>query len=88
VPPTVRLTADVFGPQRAGIVFGWIFAAHQLGAAVAASAAGLIRTELGDYLPAFIAAGSIGIVAGVMSLFIGRKPAAQVPAPVAAESAA
>jgi len=80
VPPTVRLTADVFGPQRAGIVFGWIFAAHQLGAAVAASAAGLIRTELGDYLVAFVAAGIIGIAAGVMSLFIGRKPVVPVTA--------
>jgi len=80
VPPTVRLTADCFGPQKAGIVFGWIFAAHQLGAAVAASAAGIIRTELGDYLLAFVVAGAIGIVAGVMSLFIGRKPTAARPA--------
>ncbi len=74
VPPTVRLTADSFGPERAGIVFGWIFASHQLGAAVAAWAAGLVRTELGDYLWAFVAAGAIGTVAGTMSLFIGRRP--------------
>ena len=87
VPPTVRLTADAFGPQRAGIVFGWIFAAHQLGAAVAASAAGLIRTELGDYLLAFVGAGIIGIAAGVMSLFIGRKPAPAAPE-LAVETAA
>ena len=85
VPPTVRLTADSFGADRAGIVFGWIFAAHQLGAAVAASAAGLIRTELGDYLVAFVAAGVIGVAAGVMSLFIGGKPAASRPVAAAAE---
>ena len=33
VPPTVRLAADAFGPERANVTFGWIFAAHQLGAA-------------------------------------------------------
>ena len=33
VPPTVRLTAQRFGPERANLVFGWIFAGHQLGAA-------------------------------------------------------
>jgi len=75
VPPTVRLCADSFGPERAGIVFGWVFAAHQLGAAVAAWAAALVRTELGDYLWAFVGAGLIGVAAGLMSLFIGRKPA-------------
>ena len=41
VPPTVRLTAQRFGPERANLVFGWIFAGHQLGAGVAAFGAGL-----------------------------------------------
>src|SRR4029077_4305542 len=41
VPPTVRLTAQRFGPERANLVFGWIFAGHQLGAASAAFGAGL-----------------------------------------------
>jgi len=45
VPPTVKLTADRFGPERAGMVFGWIFAGHQIGAATAAFGAGLVRTE-------------------------------------------
>ena len=40
VPPTVRLTAQRFGPERANLVFGWIFAGHQLGAASPRSAPG------------------------------------------------
>ena len=48
VPPTVRLTAQRFGPERANLVFGWIFAGHQLGAGVAAFGAGLSRTAAAD----------------------------------------
>ena len=51
VPPTVKLTANRFGPEKAGMVFGWVFAGHQIGAASAAFGAGLIRTEYDD-LPA------------------------------------
>ncbi|WP_042693028.1 MFS transporter, partial [Azospirillum sp. B506] len=52
VPPTVRLTAERFGRDRANLVFGWIFAGHQLGAAAAAFGAGLSRSALQTYLPA------------------------------------
>lgn len=72
VPPTVRLTASKFGPERAGLVFGWIFAGHQLGAATAAFGAGLSRTVLLSYLPAFFAAGALCIVAAVIVLGISR----------------
>ena len=48
VPPTVALTADAFGRERVGILFGWIFAAHQFGAAFAAYGAGWIRTDAGQ----------------------------------------
>jgi MFS family permease len=72
VPPTVRLTASRFGPERAGLVFGWIFAGHQLGAATAAFGAGLSRTVLLSYLPAFFAAGALCIVAAVIVLAIAR----------------
>ncbi|MDP3495109.1 MAG: MFS transporter [Hyphomonadaceae bacterium] len=65
VPPTVKLTADAFGPARATLVFGWIFAAHQLGAGFAAFSAGLIRTELGSYAIAFQGAGILCIVAAL-----------------------
>jgi MFS family permease len=66
VPPTVRLTADRFGPERANIVFGWIFAGHQLGAAAAAYGAGLTRTVTGSYLPAFMVSGLLCIVAAII----------------------
>jgi len=74
VPPTVRLTAQRFGPERANLVFGWIFAGHQLGAATAAFGAGLSRTLLATYLPAFFLAGALCIVASLIVLAIARQP--------------
>ncbi len=79
VPPTVRLTAQRFGPERAGLVFGWIFAGHQLGAAMAAFGAGLSRTELNSYLPAFFVAGALCVVAAGLVLMIS-KPVPKVTA--------
>jgi MFS family permease len=73
VPPTVRLTASRFGAERAGLVFGWIFAGHQLGAATAAFGAGLSRTVLLSYLPAFFTAGALCLVASVIVLGIARE---------------
>jgi predicted MFS family arabinose efflux permease len=82
VPPTVRLTGEVFGREKATIVFGWVVAAHQVGAAFAAFAAGAIRTQFGSYAPAFIAAGALCVIAAVAVLPIARaRPAAaSVPA--------
>jgi MFS family permease len=74
VPPTVRLTAQRFGAERANLVFGWIFAGHQIGAGVAAFGAGLSRTMLSTYLPAFFAAGALCIVAALIVLAISRPP--------------
>ena len=74
VPPTVRLTAQRFGSERANLVFGWIFAGHQLGAGASAFAAGLSRTVLQTYLPAFFAAGALCIVAALIMLTISRHP--------------
>ncbi|MGI8912548.1 MAG: MFS transporter [Chloroflexota bacterium] len=75
VPPTVALTASTFGRANAPIVFGWIFAAHQLGAAVAAFGAGALRTWLGDYQVAFIAAGLLCLLAAGLVVRIGRVEA-------------
>jgi sugar phosphate permease len=83
VPPTVRLTAQRFGPERANLVFGWIFAGHQLGAATAAFGAGLSRTVYATYLPAFFVAGALCVVASVIVLAISR-PAPKVVAAAAA----
>jgi MFS family permease len=74
VPPTVRLTAQRFGPERANLVFGWIFAGHQLGAASAAFGAGLSRTALATYLPAFFIAGALCVAAALIVLAIARVP--------------
>jgi len=63
VPPTVKLAAQEFGKEKAGMVFGWVFAAHQLGAAVAAYGAGLSRTLLLTYTPALYTAGAACVVA-------------------------
>jgi sugar phosphate permease len=70
VPPTVNITVKVFGRDQANLVFGWVFAGHQLGAATAALGAGLSRTELGTYLPAFMAAGALCIVAAGLTLWL------------------
>ncbi len=72
VPPTVRLSASTFGPERANLMFGWIFTGHQLGAASIALAAGLSRTYLVSYLPAFFAAGALCLVAALIALSISR----------------
>jgi MFS family permease len=74
VPPTIALSAGVLDRQRAGIVFGWVFASHQFGAAFAASAAGVLRTWLGDYQVAFISAGLLCLIASGLVIRIGRAP--------------
>jgi predicted MFS family arabinose efflux permease len=82
VPPTVALTADSFGRERLGIVFGWIFASHQLGAAVAAWAAGASRGWLGSYTLSFVSAGALCILAAGLSLRIRRPARSGAPEPV------
>ena len=72
VPPTVKLTAQRFGPERANVVFGWIFAGHQLGAASAALAGGLSRTVWQSYMPAFVAAGLLCLIGAGLVLLINR----------------
>jgi sugar phosphate permease len=71
VPPTVRLAADAFGKQNVGIMFGWIFTAHQLGAATAALGAGVLRTWLGTYQTGFMSAGLLCLIAAGLVIRIG-----------------
>ena len=73
VPPTVALATKVWGRGAAPVVFGWIFASHQLGAAFAASAAGAMRTWLGDYQVTFISAGLLCLVASGLVIRIKRE---------------
>lgn len=84
VPPTVKITAERFGAEKTGLVFGWVFAAHQLGAATAAYGAGWSRTDLESYLPALIVAGGFCLVAAALCLTIDRKREPAAPLPQAA----
>lgn len=81
VPPTVALCCQLFG-ERGTLVFGWVFASHQVGAAVAASVAGLIRTSTGTYDLAFYGAGVLCLVATVCSLGVRLPRATPELAPV------
>jgi len=80
VPPTVKLTAARFGAERAGMVFGWVFAGHQLGSASAAWFAGAMRTSFETYMPAIFIAGTLCLMASVMILSLAR-PGAREPVP-------
>ena len=85
VPPTVKLTAARFGRERANLVFGWIFAGHQIGAATAAFGAGLSRSLLDSYLPAFFTAGVLCLIGAVLVITLaGRQPATATTAPAKA----
>ena len=72
VPPTVALARQAFGAEKVGLVFGWILASHQIGAALAASFAGFIRTSEGSYDRAFLIAGGLCLATAVGVLFAGR----------------
>jgi predicted MFS family arabinose efflux permease len=80
VPPTVKLTAARFGAEKAGLVFGWVFAGHQLGAASAAFIAGAVRTGTQSYYPAILLAGVFCVLAAVLILSIGKRPSLPIAA--------
>ncbi|WP_214107682.1 MFS transporter [Acrocarpospora catenulata] len=79
VPPTVALCRRIYG-QDGGVVFGWVFASHQIGAAFAATLAGLTRDHLGHYDLAWYTAGALCALAAIMSLLITRPRAASLTA--------
>ncbi len=74
VPPTVRLTTERFGVERGPLVYGWIGAGHQLGAATAAFGAGVLRVQTNRYVEAFLLAGLACVIASMMVLLIRREP--------------
>ena len=78
VPPTVQLARRVFGAQNFAIVYGWIFAAHQMGAASIAFAAGAVRTVFGDYQLAFMSSGLLCLLAAGLVLRIAREKPGRV----------
>lgn len=86
VPPTVRLTAATFGREKAGLVFGWVFASHMVGASVASYGGGLSRVYWQTYIPAFYVAGLACLLAATLVWLIGRRPAPTTAATAAARA--
>lgn len=83
VPPTVNLTARRFGKDSVGVLYGWIFCAHMVGAGLAAWLGGLVRDAMGDYTIMFLSAAVMGLIAAGLAMGI-RKPApalVDTPAP-------
>jgi predicted MFS family arabinose efflux permease len=87
VPPSMMITADTFGRENVGKVYGWIFMSHQIGAAVMASTAGVLRTWMGDYNFAFLSGGVIAMIAAGLALQIKTRPRETSPAPANAQPA-
>src|SRR4051812_29709636 len=73
VPPTLAIANQVFGIKKAPVLFGWISASHQVGAAAAAFFAGVSRTATGSYLDSFVTAGFVAVGAALLVLMIGTK---------------
>ena len=72
VPPTIVLCRTVLGPNRGTVVYGWVFAAHQIGGGIAAYGAALARVKFGDYSLAFYTAGILCVITSYFVLKIGR----------------
>jgi MFS family permease len=75
VPPTVKLAAENFGREKAGLVFGWVFTGHQLGAATAAFGAGYFKSGFDTYMPALQIAGVMCGIAAVAVLLLNKPDA-------------
>ena len=79
VPPTIVLCRYVLGPQRATVVYGWVFVGHQIGASVAAIGAAVLRVRLGDYAVSFYISAAMCLVAALAVLQIAKtKTAAEL----------
>jgi MFS family permease len=81
VPPTAALCREVYG-EAGSVVFGWVFAAHQIGAAVASVGAGVVRDATGQYTMAWVGAACLCLVAGFASTRVGRPPSRSAPDPL------
>jgi MFS family permease len=79
-PATFALTNQLFGRRDTPVIISWIFAAHQVGGAVAALGAGAVRSFTGDYLLAFMTSGLACLLASLLVLRVTRPAPAAVPA--------
>ncbi len=81
VPPTVALCRIHFGLADSGVVFGWVFASHMVGAGVGAGVAGFVRAGYGDYRLAWLSAGGLCLMAAVAAVSIPRDAGTSVSQP-------
>ncbi|MFM7685652.1 MAG: MFS transporter [Actinomycetota bacterium] len=81
VPPTVALCIQHFGRERGPVVYGWVFAGHQVGGALAAWGAGVLHDSTGSYRPAFVVAGIACLVAALGVRGIRREPVPSASSP-------
>ncbi|MFI1100914.1 MFS transporter [Streptomyces melanogenes] len=86
VPPTLALCREHYGEDSA-IVFGWVLASHQVGAAVVAFLGGLARDAFGSYDMVWYGSGALCAVAALMALVIRRPGSGVRPAPLAEPAA-
>jgi sugar phosphate permease len=73
VPPTIMLCRSILGPTRATVVYGWVFASHQIGASVAAFGAAVLRVKLGDYAAAFYVSATMCVITSFLVLRIAKN---------------
>ena len=73
VPPTVMLCRQVLGPEKGAIIYGWVFAAHQVGGSIAAFGAAVLRIKFGDYAAAFYITGVLCLITSYFVLQITSK---------------
>ncbi|CAB4918812.1 unannotated protein [freshwater metagenome] len=72
VPPTIMLCRTILGPERATVIYGWVFAAHQVGGSIAAFGAAVLRVHFGDYAIAFYISGLMCLITSYFVLQIAK----------------
>ena len=68
----LALCRTILGPNQGTVVYGWVFAAHQVGGSIAAFGAAVIRVKFGDYAQAFYISGALCLVAALVVLRIAK----------------
>lgn len=72
VPPTIMLCRTILGPERGTVIYGWVFAAHQIGGSIAALGAAVLRVKLGDYALSFYISGALCLITSYFVLQIAK----------------
>ncbi|NEU31981.1 MFS transporter [bacterium LRH843] len=78
VPPTISISRQIFGIKKSGVIYGWIFASHQAGAAAAAFGGGLIYRFFNTYTLAFFLAGVFCVLGSLFVISIRKQHSSQI----------